>query len=534
MAARKTTSRAKPVTVAQQAAREAARLVLGEVQRINARVGTPHGAAAAQTQAQTQAQMPAAKILGDYPAARETRTRRGRRPMGGSPNFHADKTTRDNLRRDAQSFGRGNPDARAIAKRLADMLVGDGLVVRSRATDKQWADTATDLFNQWMDSRRPDAMGRRTGWQLLYAAMKVPVLEGDGLFVKLATRDGLKLQWIEAERIVNKDLGGDTSDMIGGCEIRNGEIVAYHVAEWNIGQSGTIGSTRGIPARNTIYVGNIADDAMNQVRSVPMIQACVESLGLVEDVERNSAISVAIATLFAVLIKSENPLDTKEGMEAELAQSEEQQSGGPVALTLEPGVIKHMQTGDSAEQIKPEHPTMNVMDFNQRLVAKAAADIGLSRALTHMDLSGMTASNAKALLAIVGRTLEHQASQPVLIVRELFIAFVALAIVRGELPMTDQWDRVDVVAKNVPLPDLEAEIRAAVAAIDNNFSTSERETERLGMGRFEAIVRQRGEEVKMEAAAGVPRVLKPGAGGAAEAPQSTDGKAQNTNDAALN
>jgi len=449
-----------------------------------------------------------AKVLGDYPSAKETRLHTGHRPRGGSDNSHADPITRDNLRRDGKSLGRGNNDARAIAKRLADMLVGDGLVVKSTATDEAWAREATARFNEWMSSTAPDRLGRTTGWQLLYKAMKVPVTEGDGIFIKLADQT---LQWIDGELIKNKNGTMDTPTEVGGATISNGRIVAYNVTEWNVSGTGTTMGGKAVNAENAIWVGNIADDGINQVRSVPMIQACINALGLVDDVERNTAVAIATAALFSIVIKTENPADTQAGMEA-LGRSEDQESSGPASFRLEPGIAKYLKVGETMDQVKPEHPTTNVMEFNKSQVAKCAADIGLSRAITHLDMTELNASNAKALVSIIGRCLEHQASQPVNITRNLYIWKIGGDIIAGRIPFTADWDKVDVMPKAMPMPDTLAELQVAVTAINNNLSTGERESERLGMGSFDAIVARRGKEVEMEKKAGVPRVLMPGAG----------------------
>lgn len=470
----------------------------------------------------------AAAVLGDYPSAAETRLYRGRRPRGGSDNSHADPITRDNLRRDSKSLARGNPDARSIAKRLADMLVGDGLVVKSTSSDTAWAKMASERFNEWMESKAPDRLGIRTGWQLLYAAMKVPVTEGDGLFIKLADQT---LQWIDGELIRNPGGTSDTAEMVGGVKVVGGRVVAYNVTEWNANQTGPKIGGREINARNVIYVSNIADDGINQVRSTPMIQACIRALGLVEDVETNTAISIAVATLVSAIIKTENPLDTQDGMEEVLGLAEDQESSGPRAIRMEPGMMKYLRPGESMEQFKTENPTTNVMEFNTQQVSKCAADIGLSGALAQLDMTKMTASNAKVLVSIVGRCLEHQASQPVNITRELFRWKIGGDIRAGDIPFVSDWDKVNVIPKAMPLPDLNEEIAASVAAIDNNLSTIEREAERLGMGDFDAIIKQRGKEAKAEQEHGVMRVLKPGAGAGAGpgAGQNPNDKAQSTN-----
>jgi len=472
----------------------------------------------------------AAAVLGDYPSASETRLYRGRRPRGGSDNSHADPITRDNLRRDSKSLARGNPDARSIAKRLADMLVGDGLVVKSTSSDAAWAKMASERFNEWMQSKAPDRLGLRTGWQLLYAAMKVPVTEGDGLFVKLADQT---LQWIDAELIRNPGGTADTADMVGGAKIVGGRVVAYNVTEWNSSQTSPVIGGKQINARNVIYVSNIADDGINQVRSTPMIQACIRALGLVEDVETNTAITIAVATLVSAIIKTENPLDTQDGMEEVLRLAQDQESSGPRSIRMEPGLMKYLRPGESMEQFKTENPTTNVMEFNKAQISKCAADVGLSGALAQLDMTQMTASNAKALVSIVGRCLEHQASQPVNITRELYRWKIGGDIMAGEIPFVSDWDKVNVIPKAMPLPDLNQEIAASVAAIDNNLSTIEREAERLGMGDFDSIIKQRGKEAKAELENGVMRVLKPGAGpsaGAGAGPGSGSGGGQTSTD----
>ena len=455
---------------------------------------------------------PTAVALGDYKAATRTRLRNGARPQDGSDNWHADPLTRENVRRDARSLRRNNPDTRAIAKRLADMLVGDGLVTRSGVKDKTVAAAYTAYFDRWARSRTPDRIGIRTFWQMLHAVAQVPVHEGDGLLVKVRDVSGAaQLQWIESGRIVNP--GGrliDDETMVGGCEMRGGRIAAYHVAEWTRAGAYTTQTTRRISAQDVIPVRNLADDALNQVRSIAAVNAGLETLQLVEEMEYNATVAGAMAAVFGLLVKTEFPGETQGAMEAATDQTESD-AAKPRDIDLRPGMVEHLKPGESVEQVKAEQPNINVPTFTRSMVGKVAADIGIAFPFSHLNLEGMTASNARALLAVQQRILELADSQVRLIVAETWKFVIGAAIENGELPFDADFDVVDVVPKAPPQVDLNADIDASQKLVDNNFSSRRREAERLGTGEFVAILAERAEEVKMEKDAGVTPVLKPGA-----------------------
>jgi capsid protein len=469
--------------------------------------------AAALGAAREQIKRVEAMSMGDYKSARRTRIRGGTsRPTGGSDNWHADPLTRDNVRRDARSLSRNNPDARCIAKRIADLLVGDGLVVRSTCENPDMAKRYTAWFARWAGSLGADRMGRRTFWQMLHAIAQVPLFQGDGLWLKLRTGE---LQWIEGERIVNKDNALiDRGDMVGGVELDRGRIVRYHVAQWANATAGTgayaTSTTTPIDARNAIFVANLADDGLNQVRSVAALHAGIETLCLIEEMEYNASVAGAMAAIFGLIIKSEQPAATQQAMEAATEQDEDDATR-PNQIALRPGMVQHLGLGESVEQVKAEQPNLNVPEFTTRLAEKVAADVGIAQAFSHLNMKGMTASNARALLAIQGSVLALAFSQIESIIGQVWTWRIGKAIEDGELPYAADFDRVNVVPRAMPQVDMNADIDASVKLMDNNLSSAQRETERLGTGDHAAILTERGQEVKAEQAAGVGRVLKPGA-----------------------
>jgi capsid protein len=455
-----------------------------------------------------------AVALGDYKSATRTRLRSGSRPQGGSDNWHADPLTRDNIRRDGRSLGRNNADARAMAKRLADLLVGDGMVTRSTAADAEIASAYTAYFNRWAVSRTPDRLGVRTFWQMLHAIAKVPVFEGDGLIVKVRDGGTPQLQWIESERIINQDSAlVDNENMVGGCELRGGKIVAYHVAEWSKNGSGayTQNKTRRLKAADVIPVRNIADDGLAQVRSVAALNAGLETLQLVEEMEYNATVAGAMAAIFGLLVKSEFPGETQAAMELATSDQTETNTSKPQDIDLRPGMVQHLKPGESVEQVKAEQPNLNVPAYTRSMVGKVGADLGIAFTFSHLNLEGMTASNARALLAVQQRILELAHSQMHQIVVEVWKFVIGAGIENGELPFADDFDQVDVVAKAPPQVDLNADIDASIKLRDNLLSSGRREAERLGTGDYAAIVAECGREAQLEQAAGVARVLKPGA-----------------------
>lgn len=461
---------------------------------------------------QRRGQQLEAASLGDHVAAKRTRIKSGSRPQGGSDNWHADPLTRDNVRRDARSLRRNNSDLRAMATRLSDLLVGDGLVVRSADENQERANRYTGYFKAWAESRTPDRLGVRTLWQMLHAIAQVPIYEGDGLIVKVRDTDGTpQLQWIEGERLINPSNGIDTASMVGGCEIVAGKIVRYHVAEWAAVGAYTDRKTRGLDARDVIPVRNLAHDPMNRVRSLPAAEAGMDTLQLVDEMEYNSTVAGAMAAAYALIIETHSPGETQAGLERATDDQTETSSARPQDIEMRPGMIFHAGEGETVKGVQAEQPNINVPAYTRSMIGKVGADLGIAFTFSHLNLEGMTAANARALLAVQQRILELAHSQIELIIRDVWKFVIGAAIENGELPYGDRFDKCDVIPKAPPQVDLNGDIDASVKLRDNLLSSGRREAERLGTGEYAAIVSEISNERTMEEQAGVARVLKPGA-----------------------
>lgn len=479
------------------------------------------------------------KNIGDYDSWQRTRLNVKKAIRPGNANSHLDWQTRTGMRTACESLRRNNPVARAIAKRKAQLVVGDGFTVKATTADTEWNANATAMFADWAETAELcDHRQKRTFWQILAGVVRSFLFEGDVTMLKLA--DG-RLQIFEAERLVNPGLAIDVPTCIGGIELENDRPKNFCFGTYSTNGYYITGDVVKRDARDVIFLTNVEDEAHNQVRGEPGFQASMNKLEQVAEFEQKTTIAAIMATLFGLAIKTNDPAGMQAAMEAATDNQAETNSAKPAEIELKPGGIVHLSPGESIDQIKPEYPTTNAPEFIQHLIMQVCADVGCPFVLTHFNLRGMTASNVTTLLALSYRAMETE--QRHLIdncVRRVYVWKIGQWIEDGLLPMNAEWTRHTVIPPSQPLAERMSELQASAFAINNNLSTLEAETERLGTGDANTNMAKRAKEVALQRELGIEPVQLPGAkagngGGednaaakgdaADEAPEETDGDA---------
>lgn len=492
-------------------------------------------------------------LAGGYESATRDRTSAasGRSvPAFGSPNLFLNPNDRAAMRKYCRALKCNDSAARGLIQTHQDITVADGGVFTATTKNAAFNEECNRHIRAWLDNKDPDyygpfeVTGQFTGWQTLRGVVQSWDTHGDEL-IALVTHPPtgrLSCQRISGEQIVNPGgaLMGDKPGvngkpgMVGGVELTGyGAPAAFHVAEYNASGAYLNPTTQRISARYARLCVNPKLREIGQVRGEPGLQAIAILLERTKDYVVKHNLAATIATLFGLLIKTNNPAQTQEGMQEATADQPTPTPGNPNEpreVELGPAFIQYLFPNETVEQVKPEFPRTNFKDFVLFNLAMASADMGIPLPLWFYEIAGLTASNLKSLFGLVWRRIAAQQDELVNIFNWIIRAKIRDLMDAGIITrQVDDWDQFKVTLPMTPVMDFKAEVDGHLAAINGNLSTKEYACQALGTGDSAEIDARREIEKQRERDMQIEPVGLPGAkapGGSAG-----DGKEENAEDA---
>jgi len=468
---------------------------------------------------------------------------------GGAQWTNATGADLEGLRDQCRALTRDYQVARAIVKTHAAMVVGDGAIIRSTSKDDEWNAEADRLFNQWAEGYGGDLLGtvdvegRRTLWEI---CAQIPVEwdeAGDLLIVRLGEGSEAPgtLQLIEAER-----LGGSRMDLMrraaGSVQSANqtidgierspqGRTIRYHVSDWDASGYSKKMATVPIDAGDCMFLINPTDDRVGRVRGEPGLQALVGPIERLENYRERHAIAALIATMFGLIVTSNNPADLQSGQQS--TDSNQPNDGGPGSMKLDAGGIYNAPAGTTIAQVKPEAPNTNYREYVTFEVMLAAADMGVPYSFALFDASEVSYISARAMGAVAMRRFDAQQASIARFVRWVRSWKIRQWMAEGLLTELDDYERADVNLPPAPVFDMGAEVRAMRTAIEGNLMSEDQACQLLGTGTAVDVAKARSVEVQRSKELGIepspmmpgnPRTGEPTKAGVAEAAAADGGE----------
>ena len=268
------------------------------------------------------------------------------------------------LRSRSRDLVRNVPLATGAIDTVTTSVVGDGLVLKSQIDTEilglspekaeAWQKQAEREFALW--AARPDFTSRLNFDEMQALALRSVLESGDLFVIRRRRKDkgdtyGLKLQFVEADRVSNPNHRGNTDTIIDGVEHdADGRPVAYHISnrhpddivggkrEWKRFEN--FSSTTGDPLILHLYRQLRIDSARGVPYLSPVIET-VKQLGRYSEAEVDAAV---VSAMFAVFLETPEPdgentsgvlNQSGEGTSADARTETELSSGA--AVTLAPG-----------------------------------------------------------------------------------------------------------------------------------------------------------------------------------------------------
>jgi lambda family phage portal protein len=439
-----------------------------------------------------------------YRSALHSRLGKGR-VFSGSADFNLEQgLDREIIVDRCREAERNNVIAAGLITRAVENVIGCGIKAQAESDDDAWNVQAMGLWNAWCHADQSDVRGIDDFYSRQKLTFRSYLRDGDvgTVLVSAGSRRGM-LQSVESDEIASPVGETLSARMVDGVELdRFGRPIRFHIVQ-DTDTSKTSSIRDGVSGRKVVNAEDFLFLArrgrLNQTRGMP---ALAQGIKLLEQIDGNiEAVSVAVrmAACFGLVIESGG---VPEGLPNIAGGDGKNYS----SMALEPGMVKHLDPGDSIQQIKPEQPTGSFSDLVALLSRLVGIPLSLPLELVLLDFSKTSYSSARASLLQAYRAFRcHQQDFVAQWCRPIYLWKVREWVDSGLLPQREDWKEHSWLTPSWEWVDPLKEMSAHALAVDYGFSTVSGVVRSMGND-FDQQVAQRGREIAAMEAAGIPLV----------------------------
>lgn len=332
------------------------------------------------------------------------------------------------LRSRSRDLVRNTPLALGAISSVVTNVVGEGLVLKSQVDREvlgitpeaadQWQLKAQREFALW--AKRADFTDRLNFDEMQALALRSVLESGDLLVVRRRRIEGqdvygLKLQFIEAERLSNPNFGFNRATMVDGVVLDgDGRPTAYSICSVHPGDM-VIGKNRswktylkGSTVGGSPLILHLFDQRrVDQARGVPYLSPVIDSIKELSSYTESEIRAAVISSMFTVFVTK--PI-VEDGTESPLVGSNtEDNIDSNTELTLAPGAVLDLATGEDVKFADPKRPNVAAQVF----IESMAKQIGVALELpVEILLKSFTASYSasRAALEMAWQFFRHRRS----------------------------------------------------------------------------------------------------------------------------
>lgn len=414
--------------------------------------------------------------------------------------------------------------ARGAVATVVTNVVGTGLQARPRLDrellrlSETEANTLQKAFRRewdlWAYSSECDLARTLTFDGIQTVAMRAVLIDGDIFAAKryverAGSPYGLKIQLIEAARVLNPNRGADAANLQAGVEIDgNGAPVAYHVANRHPDEllpGGVQLAWDRVPAfgaksgmRQILHL--FQPGGVGVLRGEPYLAPAIEALKQLGQYTEAELMAAVVNSCFAVTVKTEG------GAGLDMAASDATDEKGEAIVLGKPGTMVDLAENESLDSFTPGRPSAAFDPFMTAILRQIgmALELPYEVLVKHFDSSY---SAARAALLDAYRLFRNRRDWLAWsLCQPCYEAVIIEAVARGRLAapgfFTDPivraaWTGCDWIGPSSGQIDPVKEVEAAVTAVDNGFKTRAQATIELNGGDWEANHEVRVREEKM-------------------------------------
>jgi lambda family phage portal protein len=367
-----------------------------------------------------------------YEAARTTRFRDPAQTVSGSESTRngVDWTTLTSLSRDLeQNF--------AIYRHLLDkfsLFTVPRLTYQSRTGDAKADRMYEAYWQQWC--HRCDYSNRHNLTTLARLALRSRKRDGDVLVVFRSTRQGLKLQLVESDRIGNPYEASASETYIRGVTLDpdTGRVLSYRVFRRTRGDAYI--DPIEVPADQALLLMN--PTRLDQYRGVTDFASLINTARDYKDTMEALRQGIKFEALHSAVVRANSPTADPD---AAWAAGNTQMVGNRLEpiTNIEPGKVQYLNQDEELQFLTNSRPSTAFQGYMESLIAEMAAGANLPAGFLHGMLTGkgpgvrMEAQIAQRTFALEQSMLVDQFLDPV---KDRVILD---GILSGQLPATEHW-----------------------------------------------------------------------------------------------
>jgi lambda family phage portal protein len=330
------------------------------------------------------------------------RDERGRKNSGGAAlqpiGYGKPRTLSPHSRRiqiqSNRDMTENNPLGNALLSRWVDNVIGEGMTAKPKTSDKGFNE---EVAHWWTEEYQADATGRFSNSEM----QRIPAMSycRDGDVGATMLKSG-QLQIIESDYVRSPNRADDMylgrgvePDIVDGVKVNaSGRPETYYIESLAGGEI----KYAAVPARNFLFLANYDRANRTATRGTPLISVIRPLLDAIDATNEAVVMAHRIAASFGAMIKKDNPAQASSNLPTFGADP----AAGEInrKYTMQPGMMEHLNPGESIEQIKPEHPTANYGDFISLQIRMAGVVLGMPLELALLDFSKTNYSSARASL----------------------------------------------------------------------------------------------------------------------------------------
>ena len=422
------------------------------------------------------------------------------------------------LRQRARDLHMGTPLANGAVKTIVTNVVGAGLTLNAQIDYEYLGITLEQAnqierqiereFNLWAKkSYNCDIAGSNNFYEMQVLAMFSMLMSGDCfVLLPIVKRNGsiydLKINLLEADRICTPVGESINANILEGVEIdQYGLPIAYHIANKHpyaiVGDGKPIEWVK-IPAfgsksgrRNVLHL--FTSERPMQRRGLPLLSPVLEmfkQLGRYSDAEIMAAV---VSGMFSVFIKSETP---QTPLGAGVPTEERVDQLDTDSLEMGNGSVLALNPGESVEVANPGRPNTAFDPFVTSILRQIGASLEIPYEIL---IKHFTASYSASRAAILQAWQHFLARRKWLVdnfCQPIYEEWLTEAVAKGRINLpgffSDQlikqaWARAEFFGSSIPQIDPLKEVNAAIARVENGFSTRSKEARELSESNFDEI-----------------------------------------------
>lgn len=367
------------------------------------------------------------------------------------------KMDRDTLRARARWLSANNPIMSNIDNTIINNVIGKGIKLQADSH-------IVEKFEAWQ--KKCDLTGRKTFYDMQKIILETRMVDGEILIYKKPTRDGLRLQLIEADQI-------DTYAGQSGLELdADGKVTGYHI----ITNNGTV-------LIDAKYIINYhKSNRVSQYRGVSEYSRSVIDIKNFQGFTTANIQALRSRANIAYVVEGDN-IDPKN-----YGAVEGDATNDPIQ-EINNAFVFYLNQGESIKALDSSTTPINYAEFVESTVRLIATGRNISYELAFRDFSRVNFSSARASIIQDNKRFDSEQEHIITyVLNDVFEAWYELEVLGGreaETYPTYSW--ITPVREWVQ-PD--KDLNVLLNKIDNNLGTPEDAAKALGLD-YEDILKRK-------------------------------------------